>query len=211
MRTIILIIFATLLLAACDDRDIQPTTSADYFPLNSGQEWHYQRWVDNLPADASKNIWDTLKLAVAGDTVVEGKTYKIIADEAGNIDKIVRKEGAQYLGRHHELYGDFSHEYVFLDLNKSVGESWSYLKDGGTTKTEYTILSKNANHTVSGVEYNNVIEVKVDYYNITITGDFELWVTAVHHYADGVGEIYHYYPYPVSLVFGNISGYIVKQ
>jgi hypothetical protein len=211
MKNTISLILYLAILFACDNENVQPfNRQTDYFPLESGKQWQYQRWLDNLPAGENSAIFDTLKLSVQGDTIVDDQAYKIINDQFGNIDKIVRRSDGQYFGRHHELYGTFSHEYVFLDLTKAPGESWSYVKDEGATKTEYVILSKGGTKTVSGIEYSNVIEVQVNYYNLSSNGGFELWVSAFHYYAEGVGEIYHYYPYPVSLVYGNITGLILN-
>jgi hypothetical protein len=211
MKNTIKIILSILALYACDGAEIQPNSSGDYFPLKDGQQWSYQRWIDFSSDDPVKTSFDTLTLLVSGDTVVEGKTYRVITDGYGNIDKIVRRSGVQYFGRHHEFYGTFSHEYIFLDLSKAPGQSWSYVKDEGLTKTEYVIVSKNGKQTFLGIEYDNVVEVKVNYYNLSSSGDFELWVSALHYYAEGIGEIYHYYPYPVSFTYGDITGYIMKQ
>ena len=77
--------------------------------------------------------------------------------------------------------------------------------------TEYVISAINPSKISSGVLYKNVIEVQVNYYQQTTSGDYELWGTVYHHYAKGVGEIYNYYPYPASLKYANISAHLIND
>lgn len=178
-----------ILTLACEQTVIKPAGS-DFFPLSDQHEWHYQQRLA-IEGDTP----DTLSLRVEGEIEIEDQTYKIIAAKEGNTYKVVRKEESKYFGRNHELYSGFSHEYMFLDTDKTVGESWSYLKDEGQTKTEYVIAAKNASRTVLDKVYKDVIEVQVNYYiRDTPGGELILWKTAVHFYANGVGEIYSYYP-----------------
>jgi hypothetical protein len=108
---------------------------------------------------------------------------------------------------------DFSHEYVFLDTDKAVGESWHYIKtDAGYSKAEYIILEKGATANVLGVVYNDVIKVQVNYYQpVAGTDDHELWLSSVHYYAKGVGEIYSFYPYPASFTYSDLSSFIMNN
>jgi hypothetical protein len=202
-----LILPLILTLSSCEE----PTEPGPgYFPLKENHQWTYQRWIGS-GTNSTENIWDTLTLRVQGNVIMEGKSYAQLVDKNGNVDKLLRTDGSKYYGRNHELYRDgFSHEYVFLDVSKQPGESWSYDKDDGHSKTEYVIRSKNATHVIDGATYKEVIEVQVNYYQPTPDGD-ELWVTALHYYARGAGEIYSYYPYPVSLVHGDISAFLVQE
>jgi hypothetical protein len=194
-------------LLSCEEHNAEPDQS--YFPLDPQHEWRYQRWIANGLDNPPGQLFDTLVLTVQNDVTVEGKVYKEVVDEIGILNKIVRREGSKYFARNHELYqSDFSHEYVFLDTDKAVGESWSYIKDEGQSKTEYVIHAKNATHTIQGVEYKHVIEVEVNYYYLAPGGDFEQWGTVVHYYAAGVGEIFHHYPYP-TLMYGDVSSFIM--
>jgi hypothetical protein len=199
-------------LLACEEstettKQVEPDQS--FFPLNPKREWRYERWLTN---DATPGqIIDTLTLTIAGEVTVDGKVYREIKTPDGSIDKIVRVEGTQYFARNHELYGlDFSHEYVFLDTYKGEGESWYYIKDVGSSKTEYVIQARNATHTIQGKEYKNVVEVRVNYYRLGAEDKFEQWASVIHYYAQGVGEIYHYYPYP-TLMYGDVSSFILAD
>ena len=137
---------------------------------------------------------DTVELSVAGDTMVDGLSYKIIMTADGIIDKLVRKEDSKYYGRHHEFYGSFSKEYLFLDTSLPVGGSWTHIKDEGTvSKTEYIIREKEIARVVNGKNYSDVIEVLVNYYSKDAEGE-KLWLSATHYYGKNVGLIYSALP-----------------
>ena len=198
-----------LLLTSCFDKDPE-IAPADYFPLPDNRTWTYQRLIGDGNDDSSDKVFDTLHLYVAGDTLVEGRSYKQIMNRNGNTDKVVRKEGTQYFGRDHELYGGYTHEYMFLDLGKKAGDSWFYIKYGGSYKTEYVIKATDATHTIHGKVYTGVIEVEVNYYYATAPDQFEYRFSATHYYANGVGEIYNFYPHQSSFHFGDLSTLLIS-
>jgi hypothetical protein len=154
-------------------------------------------------------IHDTLVFRVHGDTVVEGKSYRKIIDQNGIVDKIVRVEGTKYYGRSHELYSGFSDEYMFLDSGKPPHSSWTYLKAGGG-KTQYVIRARSTKHNISGIQYEGVIEVEVNYYSESSPGLYTYWLTSLHYYAEGLGEIYNHYPYPVSGFYADSNSILIK-
>jgi hypothetical protein len=197
MNSINAVLFATCLafVCSCADESLDPIDDS-YFPLRENSEWVYQRSL-SLGNEDLPNLLDTLVFRVHGDTVIGGKSYKRIMDQDGLVEKIVRKEGTRYYGRSHELYSGFSEEYMFLDSGKPEGSSWTYLKDGGR-KTEYVIKARNMRHNIFGTQYDGVIEVEVNYYLETSPGIYTYWLTSQHYYANGSGEIYNHYPYPVS-------------
>jgi hypothetical protein len=209
------LLFFVVTLNACLSEDSLPQNPESYFPMDNNREWNYQRRLSFNAENHLDILWDTLKIVVKGDVVVDGKTYKEMVDNKGMFNKLIRIEGSKYYGRNHELYGnDYSHEYIFLDTNKDVGESWSYLKDDGFSKTEYIVLAKNTTDNVLGLEYKKVIELQVNYYQLSADSQFEeyvLWVTAFHKYAEGVGEIYNFYPAPVSGIYGDLSSFFIAK
>jgi hypothetical protein len=191
---------------SCDDQGIIVKIPTDYFPLMEGTQAVYVKEFSSISDEAE--IWgsDTTTLTIRGDTLIEGITYKKILNEYGSLEKVVRRQGGQYFGRNHELYGGFSKEFLFLDTSVPVNGSWEHVKNEGRYKTEYVVTEVNATHIVHGVEYKNVIKVEVNYYE-KLAGDsnFELLYSAKHSYANGVGEIYAYYPYPASNMFSNLK------
>ncbi len=199
------VLFLIQMLLACTEHDISPETSKEYFLLDDHTQLDYL--MEYISTGDNETIWysDTVTLTVLGDTLVEGISYKKIVNEYGFLEKIVRNESTQYFGRNHELYGGFSNEYMFLDTKVRVDSSWDYIKDGGNTKTEYVVKKAGANLTVNGVEYKDVIELDVNYYNNYTDGiNLELWLSAKHYYAKGIGEIYAYYPPTLSGMYNNV-------
>ncbi|HYI77342.1 MAG TPA: hypothetical protein VEW65_06945 [Chryseolinea sp.] len=188
-------------LYSCSDHEI--TVTPDYFPLSDNNSAQYQKQYLNTQ---DHTIWAThaVTLIVSGDTLIDGLTYKKIENEHGILEKVVRHEGSKYFGRNHELYGGFSKEYLFLDTSVPVNGTWEYIKDGGQTKTEYVVKEVNATHIVNGVEYKEVIKVEVNYYDSYTDGvNLEFRYSTKHYYANGVGEIYTYYPEQASNTFGS--------
>jgi hypothetical protein len=203
--------FIASFLVSCSDESADPQTASsdEYFPLEQGFEWTYSQTL--LNGDTDPLEMGQVNLQVDGDTVVEGKEYlRIVEPQSGFIKKVIRKEGSKYFGRNHEMYGSFSHEYVFLDAEIAEGKSWHYLKFDGATKTEYVVKSVTATRTVNGVTYQNVLELEVNYYDQVNPGEYKLNYSVIHAYAKGIGEIYSYYPYPASGLFGDLRTELIS-
>jgi hypothetical protein len=209
LNVILSISFLALLTSCNDDAMTKREAQGSFFPMENAREWIYQRELRSTDGNATLWLSDTIRLQVNGDTTVEGKKYKKIVTDEGEIQKIVRVEGSQYFGRNHELYLGYSTEYMFLDTEQPVGSSWTYLKDGGASKTEYVIIAKTATQNFLGRVYKDVIEVEVTYY-LYSNEEYSKWLSTKHFYAKGVGEIYNYYPYPVSKYYADLSSFIIN-
>lgn len=195
------------LCCSCHYESISPNEKADYFPLEDKSQTNYLKEYGNMVADETSIWWsDTVTLTVSGDTVIDGLSYKIITTQFGWIEKVVRREGSRYFGRNHEMYGGFSWEYLFLDTSLPVGSTWEHIKNQGQTKTVYVVEEVNSTHVLNGVKYKDVIKLNVNYYD-TYTEDesFEYRYSVVHYYANGIGEIYAYYPYPASGAYSDLK------
>jgi hypothetical protein len=191
------------LIYACISHDIEPVK--DYFPLSQTAKTVYKK---EFIFSSNEIIWtpDTVTLSVSRDTLIDGLTYKRIVNEYGMLEKVVRREGDKYFGRNHEAYGGFSKEYLFLDVSVPTGGTWEHIKDEGFNKTEYVVKETNATQLVNGVEYKDVIKIDVNYYSKYLDGvNFSLLYSAQHFYANGFGEIYAYYPAPVSGMFCDLN------
>jgi hypothetical protein len=169
-----------------DDADV-------FFPLKEDKEWTYV--YAYYSGDSTFQDATTITLRVEGDSVVENLTYKRLVDQNDRLVKIIRKEDSKYYGRNHELYGGFRHEFMFLDMDKNPGETWSYLKDEGSTKTEYIVKALHDEYLLGETSFNNVLEIQANYYNL-IEENYVLKLSTKHLYAKGLGEIYAYYPNP---------------
>jgi hypothetical protein len=188
-----LVVLLSSLWFACEEHGIIVKVPGDHFPLHDGVENAYKEEMFN--SDKSM-LWysDTLTLTVQGDTLIEGVTYKKVVNQYGLLNKVVRKEGTKYFGRNHELYGGFSKEFMFLDTNLPANASWEHIKDEGRSMTEYVVMAVNSKQVINGVEYENVIQLDVNYY--TKAEGETTWhfsQSARHSYAAGIGEIYAYY------------------
>lgn len=205
-KFLVLAIVCHVVLLSCENHSISPLIPPDYYPLTEGIELNYYQ-ENSLTGDPSE-IWssDTVQVTISKDTIIEGIKYKRVLNNFGRLEKFVRREGTQYFGRQHEFYGLFTPEYMFLDTSVPVNGTWEHIKDDGHTKTEYVVSAKYSKQTINGVEYNDVIELDVNYYNDYDDGvTMKMLYTAKHFYANGVGEIFTYYPYPASGMFSNVT------
>lgn len=210
LRTMLLVSIA-LTIASCDESEPQIISDSDNFlPLEDGRQWTYQRKLISTGEDGMVWVLDTLELKINGDTLVEGHRYKKIVNDKDEIQKIVRNEGSKYFGRNHDLYLGYSHEYIYFDTELPVGSSWSYLKDDGATKTEYTIKAKKSTQVFFDKIYTQVIEVQATYYDMIEPTFYSVRYSTKHYYAKGVGEIYYFYPYPASLFYADLAGFIIN-
>lgn len=218
-KQFILLVLVGSILISCDEARVTPTPDDpdvdqfdpkdDFFPMTENKQWEYVHTY--LDEDSSLTFSEILTLKIDEDTVIDDKTYKQFVDEKGIVVKVARREGSQYFGRNHELYGGFSHEYMFLDTAVEIGGSWSYLKNEGNTKTEYIVKELHDLYTVSGVEFKNVLEIETNYYELK-DDEFIFTLSSKHFYAKGLGEVYSFYP---GIPFGGftyhhvvISGYV---
>jgi hypothetical protein len=194
-----------LSILSCESNSISPALPNEYFILSEGTELRYLK--EGIATDDVGTIWfeDTVQFTVNGDTLIDNLSYKKMLNEYGFIEKVVRKSGKQYFGRNHELYGGFSREYMFLDESIPVNGSWEYLKQEGHAKTEYVVKNIHDAYTINGTQYKNVIELDANYYTDYNDGqNLELHYSVKHFYAAGIGEIYAFYPYPVSGMYSDI-------
>jgi hypothetical protein len=203
MKTITSILLAVtgLILVQCDNAENE-TVVKDYFPLQENAQWNYLQSYFSTE-EKSIFLWsDTVQYVVKGDTVLDGTLYKKVVGPFGNLIKLVRKEGGKYYGRNHELYVGLNTEYLFLDEDAKANDSWKHYKNDGYTLTEYKIRATNSKHTFNGIDYQDVMELQVNYY-YKEGEEYALNYSTLHYYAPGIGEIYTYYPYPVSFAFAN--------
>jgi hypothetical protein len=197
---ILLWVAALAFVSGCADHEF-PTVAeeGDYLPTNQNERY-FLREQFNHPDLSERRFYDTIRVAFAGDAVINDKTYQefifySLWDSGSGIIEVnypylyFRKDGSRYLqpALHRE-----DEEYVFLDTEKPVGSSWQYY--GGfqkERKTIYTIKAVNATRRINGIDHNDVIEVEMetqarDYGG---TGYYRV-ATTTRYFARGKGEIY---------------------
>jgi len=195
IATLALMLLSSTLFMQCDESDLMQQTGDDYYPLAERTQWKYLEEYFAPGDDSDLQSSDTATYVVKGDTLIDGITYRVVWNRYGTVEKVVRKEGSQYFGRHHEFYGTFAKEYLFLDEAAPVNTTWQHVKDETLTMTEYIVTSVGSSYTVGNVEYHDVIEMTVNYY-YKDGDDYTLNYTAQHYYAKGFGEVFAFYPYP---------------
>jgi hypothetical protein len=205
---------ALILIISCSENDadkseIPADSRGNFFPLHENKEWQYEKRFFSIDEDSTLLNTQVFTETVDGDTVLDQMSYKVIVNENGSLVKIVRQEGTKFFGRNHELYGGFSHEYQFLDNAALDGETWSYLKDDGNTRTEYVVKQIHPKLTIGTSTFSKVLEVEANYYDKNADDTFALRYSTKHFYADGIGEVYAYYPYPASNSVGDLHVILV--
>ena len=93
-----LVLFALLAITfvSCqeeDDKDKDPVTNKDYYPLANGTSWEYE--VNEVTADGSLSLINYEKYAVDGTESLDGKTVT-------NVDGYQREKGVETWGDPHE-------------------------------------------------------------------------------------------------------------
>lgn len=193
------------ILYACNESDTPgPAVAGEFFPLTDGKEWQYNYAYFTTEKDSSEISSEIKTVTIDGDTTIENKNYKKFVDENGNLVKVVRREGTRFYGRKHELYG-ITHEYLFLDTSVPVGGTWSYLKDGDFSKTEYVVKAVHEILSIGNTTFRNVLEIEVNYYQKNDAGVMEFKFSAKHLYTDGMGETYAFYPEQANDIFADLN------
>lgn len=183
-----------LLLAACkkDNSSGGGTTAVSYQPATAGSTWNYET-TNNL--NSTKSTY-TLT-ATSGDSSINGKTYKIFSNTAGTNDYYY-SSGTDYyqFGGIAGITGNT--ELLYLKSSQAAGAGWSETKDvsipgigNANVKLSYTFVEKIASMAVEGVTFTDVLHVKVELSNITVSG-IPLPVSSqdLHfYYAPNVGRI----------------------
>jgi hypothetical protein len=190
----------TLTISSCDNDDASPVSAVidgEFFPLEEGKQWQYQYAYFTTDVDSTEVSSESKMVTISGEITIDDKVYKRFVDGDGNLVKVVRQEGTRFYGRKHELYG-ITHEYLFLDMSVPIGGSWSYIKDGGQSKTEYVVKEVHELHNINGSTFRDVLEIEVNYYELDENQTMSFKFTAKHFYTDGMGETYAFYPSPAN-------------
>jgi hypothetical protein len=177
----IVVVSFLFLFTECNKSSDAP--AEDYSPLTAGSSWAY----------TSSSGTSNKLTATNRDTVASGHTYRVLTNSSGP-NTYLGKSGNEYY-----RFGSLSSlginnvEELYLKDNLDVNGTWKLEQAFNypgipiplTATLNYTIKSKGGTRTVSGKNFTNVIQVRLD---ISITGlgsvgggDF--------YYASGVGMI----------------------
>lgn len=211
---------------SCEEEDVLSNLpEGNYFPLQVGARWEYQETYRCFyPDNESVCTWqEPAVTTIEKDTVVDGVTYKKMLDYYGD-HKLVRSAGPKYYYRELSYryeqiktsdnefvlvkYPWLSDEVLFLDTNKRVGHSWTqHYKTywGSDVKITFVVKAIEGERTIAGQRYERIVEIaeQVCYssnsqiYGYGCSEDCTVSNTNTHVYAQGIGEVYIHFPYPL--------------
>ncbi len=181
-----LVASSLFLFTECKKDDTSPTdTTVNYSPLTVGSNWTYN-YTEGTSSPTTFTATVTDK-----DTVINGKTYKVLSssDDSGN--KYMAKIDSNYY-RFASFSGIGSFEELYLKDNRPVNSTWlnstSFTLPGIplplTADLTYLVKEKGISYPVNGKSYSDVIHITVTVSVLTQNiggGDF--------YYAKAIGLI----------------------
>ena len=178
------IYFMTL---SCVDHDIQHAipVKGDYFPMTEGSRWEYVTKYHCPGEDGITVCYDTAEYFAKENAFYWDGYYQPLASVYGTL-MWIKKANNEYFS-----LGAYMPEYKFLDTGLPLKGSWEY---DDWWKRQFTIIAVNAEKTVHGINYSNVIGVLQTESWTTHNGELEETLRVYHYYAKDIGKIYSYYP-----------------
>lgn len=178
-------IAATIILFGQCKKDTSSSAAndPDYSPLTAGSTWNYKL------TEGGTNSTYTLT-ATSRDTMVNGKTYRILTGSDGTKSYLAKAGNDYYRFASFPAIGVNSFEELYLKDNKALNEKWTgeakfkYQGVDVTASLAYTIKGKGESRTVNGNAFNKVVHVRLDisvFGSALGGGDF--------YYQQGVGLI----------------------
>ncbi len=200
---------------------LQTTINAQsYFPLDLGAKWSYTV-TDFATSDTNRmNLkamvngehkrekWSVNEITyqVRKDSVINGKSYKVITNSKDPFERtLVREEAGNYFQFNNKTFKDDN----FLKTDVKVDDIWlDYENPEQTAATLYVVISIDNTKVIQGETYKNVIGIG------QITASMEQIVEFVRsgsqfmpikYYSKGLGLIYSYMPYPLSGTYSDLE------
>lgn len=196
------------------------TIAQSYFPLDFGTTWTYNTTYfatsdtgrNNMPIMLSgahnREVWGSTEITyeVKKDSIVNKQTYKVITNTKNPFDiDLIREENGNYFRLNTQSFK----EENFLKGNLKVGDLWlDYQNAEQTLATLYMVVSLDKTKNIKGKTYNNVIGIG------EITSSMERLMEYLQedssfiptkYYAEGIGLVYSYFPYPVSNSYSDVE------
>ncbi len=160
--SVCLIASSLFLFVKCKKDDASPTTATvNYSPLTTGSSWTYD-YTENASAKQPFTLTVTGK-----DTVVNGRTYKVLTSSDDTENKYLAKSDSNYY-RFASFADIGSFEELYLKDNRDVNSTWTsaqtfnYSGSAIPANLIYTVKEKGVSHTVNGTAYNDVIHIRLD-------------------------------------------------
>jgi hypothetical protein len=202
-RFFLIISFLALFIISCKKDKEFPVSSKNYFPLNNGRTWTYSqllRFGDMKEYD----MRDTGKVYVK-DTTISGKSLNIFKDEGMPAyflrDVRVKKENGTYYRLNHFSEVASGEWIPFLRDKCSKGDFWQTSKDQYGNYRKFEVKNVYDEYNVAGKVYKDVVEIRETY--IPTEGLRVMELTFM--YANNIGLIYSYLPYPESFTYADVT------
>jgi len=198
MKTNLLFVIGTILLISCEksDESLNQKTTLNYFPLTTGSYWVY----DTYEVDSSLNETLTIEndtFTVVGDTVINGKDYKMVCGKDLNSSK-----------KKMRYYSDSS-GYIINELGNVIVQfsnftDTNYVPIPGWAKEHaYWYYTLNSYEDVLASPYQlteNVLNYEQTIVSLVVD-DFEMQLNSL--YAPNIGKIRYQYGYLSELIRDN--------
>jgi hypothetical protein len=148
--------------------------ASPYFPVCTGSEYHYTDTRGGLSIGTATGAPNDYTLTYLSDSTIEGKTYQKIKGAGGQITFFNSTNGVLTEIRLNEnAQTNVAVPYLKFTVVKSndaVGARWAdsfNLPNSPSETNNYTIISKGLTRTVSGITYNDVMQIRQEVVSAT--------------------------------------------
>ena len=181
-------LFVLLTSAGCKKEKLGSPIS--YFPLDEGKEWCYEASINGDGEPFAQSNWK-----IEGDTVIDGKTYKLMTNY-GEPYKAIREEGGDfYKVKVTNLVINTKEELHFLKTTNPDGAAWEQVFDQFKYEFSQVLLPE---FSFGGQTWKEVIEVKALLFTKDQNGQFKPLIDAstdessyaMYYFAKGIGIVY---------------------
>jgi hypothetical protein len=196
-----------------------------YYPLEIGKSWTYTV-TDYATSDTNRtNLaamesgqhnreqWGVvdIRYTIKMDSVVNGKIYQVITNSKNPFEfDLIRQEAGNYFRLNRVTFKDEN----FLKIGLEVDNMWlDYENEEQTVATLYIISSVDKEKIIKGKTYKNVIgigQITAPVTSIVALLQEDETFMPTKYYADGIGMIYSYIPYPLSGTYSDVE-MVVKE
>jgi hypothetical protein len=143
--------------------------ASPYFPVCTGSEYKYTDTRGAISLDNAQGAPMNYSLTYLGDTTIERKTFQKIKGYSNQVTYFNSTDGVltQIILNVNPLsiVALPYFKYTIVKSNESVGARWRdviNLPNDPSEINDYTIVAKGLTRTVSGITYNDVIQIRQD-------------------------------------------------
>jgi hypothetical protein len=143
--------------------------ASPYFPVCTGSQYHYTDTRGAIATGTDLGAANNYTLNYVGDTTIENKTYQKIKGISAQAIYYNSTNGvlSQIVLNENIVTNTTTPYYKFtiVKSNEPVGATWSdvlVLANSANEINDYKIIAKGISRTVSGIVYNDVIQIRQD-------------------------------------------------